>query len=40
MGKYQRPAYFGILREAGREEYQRISGEDRLSKKRRGEGIN
>jgi hypothetical protein len=40
MGKYQRPAYYGILRKAGREEYHRIAGEDRLSKKRREVEIN
>jgi hypothetical protein len=34
MGKYQRPLYYGILREAEREEDLRIAGEDRLSKKR------
>jgi hypothetical protein len=28
MGKYQRPPYYGILREAGREEDQIIAGED------------
>jgi hypothetical protein len=27
MGKYQRPPYYGILREAGREEDLRIAGE-------------
>jgi hypothetical protein len=31
MGKYQRLPYYGILREAGREEDLRIVGEDRLS---------
>jgi hypothetical protein len=35
MGKYQRPPYCGILKEAGREEDLRIAGEDRLSKKQR-----
>jgi hypothetical protein len=34
MGKYQRPPYYGIVREAGRDEDQRIAGEDRLSKER------
>jgi hypothetical protein len=34
MRKYQRPPYYEILREAGREEDLRIAGEDRLSKKR------
>jgi hypothetical protein len=33
MGKYQRSPYYGIPREAGREEDLRIAGEDRLSKK-------
>jgi hypothetical protein len=40
MGKYQRPPYYGILRDAGREEDQRIAGEDRLSKKRGEAGMN
>jgi hypothetical protein len=40
MGKYQRPPYYGILREAGREEDQRIAGEDWLSKKWREAGMN
>jgi hypothetical protein len=35
MGKYQRPPYYGILREAGREEE-----EDRLPKKRVEAGMN
>jgi hypothetical protein len=34
MGKYQRLSYYGILKEAGREEDLRIAGEDRSSKKR------
>jgi hypothetical protein len=34
MGKYQRPPYNGTLKEAGREEDQRIAGDDWLSKKR------
>jgi hypothetical protein len=34
MEKYQRPPYTGTLGEAGREEDQRIAGEDRLPKKR------
>jgi hypothetical protein len=34
MGKYQRPPYYGILKEAGREEDLRRAGEDPLSKKR------
>jgi hypothetical protein len=33
MWKYQRPPYGGILKEAGKEEHQRIAGEDRLSNK-------
>jgi hypothetical protein len=33
MGKYQRPPYYGILMEAGREKDLRIAGEDQLSKK-------
>jgi hypothetical protein len=33
MGKYQKPPYCGTLKEAGREENQRLAGEDRLSKK-------
>jgi hypothetical protein len=33
MGKYQRLPYNGTLREGGREEDQKIVGEDRLSKK-------
>jgi hypothetical protein len=40
MGKFPRPPYFGIFSEAGREEDQRIAGEDRLSKKRGEAGIN
>jgi hypothetical protein len=40
MGKYQSPPYYGILKEAGREEVLRIAGEDRLSKKRVGAGVN
>jgi hypothetical protein len=40
MGKYQRPPYYGILREAGREEDLRIFEEDRLSKKRGEDGMN
>jgi hypothetical protein len=34
MGKYHRPPYYGTLKEAGREEDQRIAGEGRLSKRR------
>jgi hypothetical protein len=33
MLKYQKLPYNGTLREAGREEDQKIAGEDRLSKK-------
>jgi hypothetical protein len=40
MGKYQKPPYNGTLREAGREEDQKIVGEDRLSKKRVEAGMN
>jgi hypothetical protein len=40
MGKYQRPPYNGTLREAGREEDQRIAGEDWLLKKQREAGMN
>jgi hypothetical protein len=40
MGKYQMPPYYGILREVGREEDQIISGEDQLSKKWVGAGMN
>jgi hypothetical protein len=35
MEKYKRPPYNGTLREAGREEDQKVVGEDWLSKKRR-----
>jgi hypothetical protein len=40
MGKYQRLPYYGILKEAGREEDLRIAREDRLSKKRVDTGMN
>jgi hypothetical protein len=40
MGNYQRLPYYGILKEAGREEDQRITGEDRLSKNRVEAGMN
>jgi hypothetical protein len=40
MGKYQMLPYYGILREAGREEDQRLAGEDWLSKKRGETGMN
>jgi hypothetical protein len=39
MGKYQRLPYYGILREAGREEDLRIAG-DWLPKKRVEAGMN
>jgi hypothetical protein len=40
MDKYQRLPYNGTLRKAGREENQKIVGEDRLSKKRGEAGMN
>jgi hypothetical protein len=40
MEKYQRPPCNGTLKEARREEDQKIVGEDRLSKKRGEVGIN
>jgi hypothetical protein len=40
MGKYQRSPYYGILKEAGREEDLSIAGEDRLSKKQVEGGMN
>jgi hypothetical protein len=40
MEKYQRPPYFGILKEAGREVDLRIAGEDQSSKKRGEAGMN
>jgi hypothetical protein len=40
MGKYQRPPYYEILKEAGREEDLRIAAEDRLSKKPLEAGLN
>jgi hypothetical protein len=40
MGKYQKPPYYGTLKEAGREEDLRLAGEDRSSKKRTGAGMN
>jgi hypothetical protein len=40
MGKYQKPFYYGILKEAGREKVQRIAGEDRLSEKWEEAGMN
>jgi hypothetical protein len=33
MGKYQKPPYYGTLKEAGREEDLRLAGEDRSPKK-------
>jgi hypothetical protein len=33
MRKYQRPPYYGTLKEAGKQEDLGIAGEDRLSKK-------
>jgi hypothetical protein len=40
MGKYQKPLYYGTLKEAGREEDLRLAGEDRSSKKWAGAGMN
>jgi hypothetical protein len=40
MGKYQKPPYYGTLKEAGREEGLRLAGEDRSSKKWAGAGMN
>jgi hypothetical protein len=40
MEKYQKPPYNGTLREAGRQEDQKIVGEDRLSNKRGEAGMN
>jgi hypothetical protein len=40
MEKYQRPPYNGTLKEAGREEDQKIVAEDRLSKKQGEDGMN
>jgi hypothetical protein len=40
MGKYRRPPYCRNFNAAGREEDQRIAGENRLSKKRVQVGIN
>jgi hypothetical protein len=40
MGKYQRLPYYGTLMEAGREEDQRIAGENLLLKKRGEVGMN
>jgi hypothetical protein len=33
MGKYQKPPYYGTLKEVGREEELRLAGEDRSPKK-------
>jgi hypothetical protein len=33
MGKYQKPPYYGTLKEAGREEDLRLAGEDRSSRR-------
>jgi hypothetical protein len=40
MGKYHRLHYYGILREAGREEDLRITAEDKLSNRRVEAGMN
>jgi hypothetical protein len=40
MEKYERPPYNGTLREAGREEDQKIVGEHRFLKKRGEVGMN
>jgi hypothetical protein len=40
MGKYQWPPYNGTLREAGRDEHQKIVGEDRFLKKWGEAGMN
>jgi hypothetical protein len=40
MGKYQSPPYNGNVKEAGREEDQKIFGEDRLLKKGGEAGMN
>jgi hypothetical protein len=40
MGKYQKPPYYGTLKEAGTEEDLRLDGEDRSSKERAGAGMN
>jgi hypothetical protein len=32
VGKYERPPYYGILKEEEREEHLRIAGEDRVFK--------
>jgi hypothetical protein len=33
MGKYQKPPYYGTLKEVGREEHLRLAGEDWSPKK-------
>jgi hypothetical protein len=40
MGKYQKPPYYGTLKEEGREEHLILAGEDQSSKKRAGAGMN
>jgi hypothetical protein len=40
MGKYQKPLYYGTLKEAGREEDLRLDGEDRSPKKWEEAGTN
>jgi hypothetical protein len=40
MGKYQKPPYYGTLKEVGREENLRIAGEDRSPKKCVEDGMN
>jgi hypothetical protein len=40
MGKYQKPPYYGTLKEAGREEDLRLAAEVRSSKKRVEAGMN
>jgi hypothetical protein len=40
MGKYQKPPFYGTLKETGREEDLRLAEEDRSSKKRVEAGMN
>jgi len=40
MGKYQKPPYYGTLKEVGTEEDLRLAGEDRSPKKRVEAGMN
>jgi hypothetical protein len=40
MGKYQKPHYYGTLKEAGREKDLILAGEDRSSRKRAGAEMN